>query len=78
MIDIYAIAVSGYLPLEKDALSIAVEGYYPSNVLGVIKPTPDGIGRQAIRRPKKQIANRLQTDDEELLTIIHLFIQTWH
>lgn len=78
MIDAYAIATNGYVSIEQDAFSIAVDGYYPNDVIAVLTPQGgDGRGRQRI--PNDEVrGNRWLKEDDELITIIISYLQSWH
>lgn len=80
MIDFIAIATSGYFALQpKDsAASIALDGYYPNDIIDVIDfDSGDGRGRQRI--PNDEVrGNRWLKEDDELITIIISYLQSWH
>ena len=79
MIDVFAIATNGYISIEQKAFSVAVDGYYPNEIVTVLQPTADGIGRQRVvdeSRQRKIAA--LRRDDDELLFMIKAFLETWH
>ena len=81
MIDIYAIATNGYISLEQKAFSVAVDGYYPSDILVVITPQQiervrqlNNVGSGA--RVTTQSLN--EREDEDLFLLIKIFIELWH
>jgi len=78
VIDIFVIATDGYISNEQKAFSVAVNGYYPSDVLVVIPvPVPPSTSRPQSIGGSSAAGHGHRQEDEDLLLIIKTFLDIW-